>query len=78
MKSTIGASHRGAHAPRPDRATPRSVVPGRQRPLGRALNDRTVGERIGERHADLEHVGAGAIERAQDVAPSAAGPDRRP
>ena len=40
---------------------------GRERPLGRALNHRAVGQRIGERHADLEHVGAGAIERLQDL-----------
>ena len=40
---------------------------GRQRPLGRALDHRAVGQRIRERHADLEDVGAGAIERLQDL-----------
>ena len=39
----------------------------RQRPLGRPLDHRAVGERIRERHADFEHVGAGAIERLQDL-----------
>ena len=35
---------------------------GGQRPLGRPLDDRAVGQRIRERHADLEDVGAGLVE----------------
>ena len=31
-----------------------------ERPLARALNHRTIGQRIRKRHADLEHVRAGA------------------
>ena len=38
--------------------TPSSVVPGLQRPRRRALEHRAVGDRIGERHAELEHVRA--------------------
>ena len=45
---------------------PRQGGAGRQRALGRTLDHRAVGQRIRERHADLEHVGPGAIERAQD------------
>ena len=41
-------------------------MPRRERPLGRALDDRTVRQRIRERHADLEHVGAGTIECARE------------
>ncbi len=39
----------------------------RQGPLGRALNHRAVGERLGERNPDLEHIGARAIERIQNI-----------
>ena len=39
----------------------------RQRPLRRALNHRAVGERLGKRNPHLEHVGAGAIERTQNI-----------
>ena len=35
----------------------------RQRALGRALDHRTVGHRIGKRHAELDDVGAGVDER---------------
>jgi len=40
---------------------------GCERTLRRALNDRAVSQRIRKRDADLEHVGARAIERAQDA-----------
>ena len=40
---------------------------GGQRPLGRPLDHRAVGQRIRERHADFEDVGAGAIERLQNL-----------
>ena len=36
---------------------------GGQRPLGGALNDGAIGQRIRERHADLEDVGAGRSSR---------------
>ena len=39
-----------------------------ERPLGGALNHGPIGERIRKRHADFEHVRAGAIERAEDAA----------
>ena len=48
-----------------------------QRALRRPLDDRAVGQRIRKRHADLQDVGAGAIERAQDALRCAADPDRR-
>ena len=37
-----------------------------QRPLARALDHRTVGHRVGERHADLDHVGAALHQRVHD------------
>ena len=40
---------------------------GGQCALGCALNHGSIGERIGKRHADLEHVGARAIECAQKL-----------
>ncbi len=50
---------------------------GGQRPLGGPLDDRAVGQRIGERHADFDDIGAGAIERPQDRRPTARDRDRR-
>ena len=38
---------------------------GGQRPLGRALDHRTVGQGIGKRNADFEHVRARTIQRPQ-------------
>ena len=45
---------------------PAQCHPAGQCPLGGALDHRTVGKRIGERHADLEHVGAGLGDRDDD------------
>jgi len=36
-----------------------------QRPLRRALDHRAVGERIGKRHAQFDHVGAAAVNRSE-------------
>ena len=59
VKSTIGAAIVGPHAGHQiEHAGERGA--GGQCALRRALDDGTVGERIGERHADLEHVCAGA------------------
>ena len=49
----------------------------RERALGRALDDRAVGERVGERHPDFEHVGPGAVQRDEDPAPRSRRPGRR-
>src|SRR5690606_27073106 len=38
-----------------------------QRPLGRTLNDRAVGDRVGEWHSQLDHVGARAIDSPHDL-----------
>ena len=38
----------------------------RQRALGGALNHRAVRHRIGERHAELDHVGARRDQRVHD------------
>ncbi len=37
-----------------------------ERPLGRPLDHRAIGERLRERDAELDDVGAGAIEREHD------------
>ena len=50
----------------------------RKRALRRALNHRAVGQRIRKRHADLEHVGAGAIERPEQLRRPREVRDRRP
>jgi hypothetical protein len=42
--------------------------PSGERPLGRALDHRTVCQRIRERHTDFENVCASTVERQQDVA----------
>jgi len=34
-----------------------------ERALGSALDDRAIGHRVGERHAEFEHIGAGAHQR---------------
>ena len=44
--------------PRPDA--------GAQRPVGRGLDHRPVGDRIGEGDADLDHVGAARDEPVED------------
>ena len=44
-------------------STVAAVVPALKRPLAAALNHRAVGDRIGERHAELDQVRAAALER---------------
>ena len=39
----------------------------RERALARALNHRAVSQRLRERHADLQHIGARAIERLENL-----------
>ena len=63
---TIGATD-PRRSSRDERQRGPQAAAGGQRALGRALDDRAVGQRIGKRHAHLEHVGAGAIERPQDL-----------
>ena len=69
----VGEQHDRRPNRRAGRRSTRSSVDGQRAARGRArsaraLDDRAVGQRIGERHADLDDVGAGAVERAQDVA----------
>ena len=63
-----------AHAGRPGRDVRAASCRRGQRAFGRALDDRAVGQRIRKRHADLEHVGAGALERQQNLARTLADP----
>ena len=58
----VGLAEGGDHA---QRAAQR--LAGAQRALRRRLDRRTVGHRIGERHAELDQVGARRRQPAQDV-----------
>ena len=42
-------------------------LPGLERALARELDRRAIGHRIGERHAELDDVGAGAGQRREDL-----------
>ena len=52
--------------PRAARSSRPGVTPARERPLGRRLDDRPVGDRVGEGDADLEHVGAAFDQGVED------------
>ena len=44
------------------------MTPRGQRPLGGGLDDRAVGDRVGEGNAELEHVGAALDQGVEDAA----------
>ena len=64
---------RGARSSATASSAPAQAAAGGERALHRALDRRAVGGRIGERHAELDHVGAGAARGLDDRRSTSAG-----
>jgi hypothetical protein len=65
VKSTSGAATSARRRP-PDQHL-RERRAGGERSFGGALDHRPIGQRIRERHAQLDDVGAAAVHRADDL-----------